>query len=430
MIVDSGVDVTPDVSRFFPMSRPRWICLGALLLVLAVLPFLPHGGGEPDRARRAAGPESSTPLTAGYGRVTPASRRTIADVVSSGRAPRITARTPARTLVGDLVRCAVFEGQRYCLGSGWTDRTQAQVQRSMTAVATRQAARPTRATSTGDLSMIAALHQAARMATGDRAAAQTAELTEAARSVAKVWLLRHQIQGVALPPHFFARHPEVRAATGSSAGRSTTSNVLAPVSPTGKQRPKGWDDYPSRGAVLDPQDVRAQHRTYWCGPTSMQMITWGWSGHKRYQQHWATKLGTTTSGTSITSMVDVVNRYTGWDKASYAGPYITLDISDWSFRQWMLLMARHIVDYRAPVILHPVLLTQFYPYLDHDGSGHFQVGRGYRKRDGKTPLLGYFEPWNQQRFHPDEPFIDRVQWRNGYRSYRANQAHFQHNLGV
>jgi hypothetical protein len=82
------------------------------------------------------------------------------------------------------------------------------------------------------------------------------------------------------------------------------------------------------------------------------------------------------------------------------------------------------------VVLHPVLLTQFYPYLDHDGSGHFQVGRGYEKRGHKPPLLGYFEPWNQQRFHPDEPYISRVQWRNAYKSYRANEAHFQHNLGV
>jgi len=46
------------------------------------------------------------------------------------------------------------------------------------------------------------------------------------------------------------------------------------------------------------------------------------------------------------------------------------------------------------------------------------------------PLLGYFEPWDQQRFHPDEPFIARVQWRNAFKSYRANRAHFQHNLGV
>ena len=162
----------------------------------------------------------------------------------------------------------------------------------------------------------------------------------------------------------------------------------------------------------------------------MQMIAWGWSGTGARQGHWAHRLGTTTSGSSITEMVRVVNQDTGYDKESYAGPYITLDIGDWSFKQWRLLMARHIVDYRAPVVLHPVLEKRFYPYLDHDGSGHFQVGRGYEKRDGKSPLLGYFEPWNQQRFHPDEPFIDRVQWRDAYKSYRANEAHFQHNLGV
>ncbi len=413
------------------MSRARWITLGALVLVLALLPFVPRGGGTDDGTiRRTAGPDRHAPLTAGYGRLTPAYQREIDRVVAAGTSRQVSARTPARTLTGDLVRCAVFEGQRYCLGSGWTDRTQSQVQRSMAAVAARQAARPTQATSTGDLSMIAALRQAARLTPHQRAAAQTAELTEAARSVAKVWLLRHQVQGVPLPHHFFARHPEVRTAAATPASRSGTSSVLAAASSMARQRVKHWRDYPRKGKVLHAREVKPQHRTYWCGPTAMQMITWGWSGRMRTQQHWADKLGTTTSGSSITSMVDVVNRSTGWDKAAYAGPYITLDIGDWSFQKWMLLMARHIVDYRAPVILHPVLLTQFYPYLDHDGSGHFQVGRGYKKRDGKTPLLGYFEPWNQQRFHPDEPFIDRVQWRNAFKSYRANEAHFQHNVGV
>jgi hypothetical protein len=236
--------------------------------------------------------------------------------------------------------------------------------------------------------------------------------------------LRHQLQRVPLPRDFLARHPEVRQA------RSVTdSRIASAPGGSGRQRVKHWKDYPNRGTVLNPRHVTQQHLTYWCGPTTMQMIAWGWSGARRMQQHWASRLGTTTSGSSITAMVDVVNSDTGYDKKSYAGPYITLDIGDWSFRQWRLLMARHIVDYRAPVVLHPVLLQRYYPYLDHDGSGHFQVGRGYRKHDGRT-LLGYFEPWNQQRFHPDEPFIDRVQWRNAYQSYRANEAHFQHNLGV
>jgi len=426
------------------MSRARWIALAALALVLALLPFVPRGGGDDEGAiRKAAVPARQAPLTAGYGRLTAAARREIDRVVASDAARPLSGRTPTRTLVGSLVRCAVFEGQRYCLGTGWTDRTEAQVQRSTTTVAARQArrataarastgtARATTATTTGDLSMVAALRQAAALSPQQRAARQTAELVRAARSVAKVWLLRHQIQGVPLPPHFFARHPEVRRdpVAGTTARASTTSAV-GPADPLARQRVKHWGDYPDRATVLNPKDVREQHRTYFCGPTSMQMITWGWSGRLHSQQYWAHKLGTTTSGSSITSMVDVVNRYTGWDKAAYAGPYITLDIADWSFKKWMVLMARHVVDYQAPVILHPVLLTQFYPYLDHDGSGHFQVGRGYQKRDGHMPLLGYFEPWDQQRFHPDEPFIDRVQWRNAFKSYRANQAHFQHNLGV
>ena len=91
---------------------------------------------------------------------------------------------------------------------------------------------------------------------------------------------------------------------------------------------------------------------------------------------------------------------------------------------------RHVYDYKAPLILHPILLKQFYPYLDDDGSGHFQVGRGYRKNGDKMNLIGFFEPWNQQRFDPSEPYISRVQWRSAYRSYRGNEAHSMHNIGV
>ena len=93
-------------------------------------------------------------------------------------------------------------------------------------------------------------------------------------------------------------------------------------------------------------------------------------------------------------------------------------------------MMRHIVDYRAPVVLHPILLKKCYPYLDHDGSGHFQVGRGYDKRDGKTPLLGYFEPWNQQRFDPYEPFIAARAVAQRLQVLPREPGHFQHNLGV
>ena len=189
-------------------------------------------------------------------------------------------------------------------------------------------------------------------------------------------------------------------------------------------------DYPKKFAILDKSQVAEQTRTYWCGPTSMQMIAWGWKGKQKSQDHWASLLHTTTSGTGITDMVRVTNQRTGWDNKDHAGPYITLDIGGWSFKKWSLLMMRHIYDYQAPVILHPILLKRFYPYLDDDASGHYQVGRGYDK-NGKGPTtLSYFEPWNQQRFDPSEPYIARVQWRQAYKSYRGNQAHYAHNLGV
>jgi hypothetical protein len=366
-------------------------------------------------------------LTAGYGRLTPDEHRAIDRVVVQSRAAaRRLGRgaTSARSLVDATVRCARFEGQRYCLGTGWTDRTPAQLRARTTTLVRRSSARGESLVATGDLSAYDALREAARMSPAQRARSVRAELTQAARSVAKVWLIRHQLQGVALPRGFFARHPEVRST--AEPGSRTFS-----VAESGARRKvKRWKDYPRRAVVLNPRHVTEQHRTYWCGPTTMQMIAWGWQHRRRPQQHWADRLGTTTSGSAITAMVRVVNRATGYDKPSYAGPYITLDIGDWSFAQWKLLIARHVVDYRAPVVLHPVLLQRFYPYLDHDGSGHFQVGRGYKKRRGKTPLLGYFEPWDQQRFHPDEPFIQRVQWRDAYKSYRANQVHFQHDIGV
>ncbi len=348
-------------------------------------------------------------------------RREIDRVVAAGRqVGAVSARQSPTQLAGSLVRCADFDGQRYCLHTGWTTDTEADV-RARVATATRTLAtrQATDVETTGDLDLVATLRRAAALSPTERAARERLELTTAARSVAKVWMLRHEVQGVPLPAGFSDRHPEA----GLSARTGTTSATSA-------TRTKTASDYPQIGRVLNPQRVTEQHRNYWCGPTTMQMIAWGWQDVRKRQMHWADRLGTTTSGTAITDMVRVVNSATGYDSPSRAGTYITLDISDWSFAKWALLNMRHVVDYRAPLVLHPVLLKRYYPYLDDDASGHFQVGRGYDK-NGDGPLkLGYFEPWNQQRFDPSEPYIARVQWRDAYRSYRANRAHFQHNIGV
>ncbi|MCR6033144.1 hypothetical protein GGQ22_17100 [Nocardioides sp. zg-579] len=328
-----------------------------------------------------------------------------------GRPDPLAARRAPGALAADLVRCADLDGQRYCLGAGWTTATEAEVRARVAATARAATARRQSVESTGDLDPAAALVRAARLSPAERARREREELTMAARSVAKVWLLRHQVEGVPLPAGFLDDHPEARTTTAVAARK--------------RQR-----DYPERRVVLDTEQVAEQTRTYWCGPGAMQMITWGWKGKDRGQAHWARKLRTTTAGTSIWDMVRVVNDHTGWDRKAHAGPYIVLDISGYSFNKWMLLQMRHLADYRAPVVLHPVLHTKYFPYLDDDASGHFQVGRGYSKRGDRPSAISFFEPWNQQRFDPSEPFVQRVQWRNAYKSFRANKAHHQHNIGV
>ncbi|MGZ5406108.1 MAG: C39 family peptidase, partial [Nocardioides sp.] len=351
----------------------------------------------------------------GPGVVSAADRAEI-DRVLATAPDRISAQLSATELARRLVRCAEFEEQRYCLGVGWTTADPELVRARATA-APHAASRSLFVESTGDLSTSDLLAQRAALTQSKRLDAERAELEAAARAVAKVVLLRHQVLGEPVPDGFLERHPEARATTASNATMAAA-------------KPKAGADYPRRSTVLSPKRTRQQRTTYWCGPTTMQMIAWGWHQEPRSQRYWAGKLGTTTSGSAISEMVRVVNGATGWDRAEHAGNYVVLDISDWSYQQWLLLQMRHFEDYRAPVVLHPILLRQFYPYLDDDASGHFQVGRGYDKRGRKPAALGYFEPWNQQRFDPSEPFIARVQWRGAYQSFRANQAHPHQNIGV
>lgn len=378
------------VSARQAVRRPAVVAALALALVLAATSFLPERTTPDD----SIAPSSETGLT-------PQMEREIDRVVAAGRtlpqvrATGLSTSASRSRLAGQLSRCADLEGQRYCLGVGWTTRTPAQVARQLA----RPAVLPGRET-TGDLDPLAALARTAGLTASEREAADRAELTEAARAVPKVWELRRDLEGVKVPEHLRDSLPQRR------------------VSRT----------YPRRSTVMRARHASAQVRTYWCGPATIQMIG-NSAGKRRNQAFWSRRLRTTTAGTAITDMVRVINRNTNYDSPERAGRYIVLDISDYTFKQWYRLMMRHVHDYRAPVVLHPVLEKRFFPYLDDDASGHFQVGRGFDKNRGR-PLLGFFEPWDQSRFDPSEPFIARVQWRRAYRSYRANHEHFQHNVGV
>ena len=404
-----------------PTRCPRardWtlLAVGLLALVVGLAPLLPDAGRTDEALAPAADQRATravaTAGTAGMGRLTPALRAEVERVVDLGRSEgRLIGRATVRALVDSQLRCALFEGQRYCLGFGWTQRTQSEVRAHLAAAGQDLATRRTPVETTGDLGVLATLRRAAARTPEARATAERAELTLAARSVAKVWLIRHQVLGEPLPTGFLEAHPEARPIT-------TTTTAELP-----RRRP-------GRFTLMKGARTNEQSRSYWCGPATMQMLAWGWQKDRRPQRHWARRLGTTTDGTAITEIARLINRTTGYDSVNRAGPYIVLDISGFDFRQWMRLAKRHLVDYRAPLVLHPVLLERFFPYLDDDASGHFQVGRGYQSKPGKTKQISFFEPWNQQAFDPSEPFVERVQWRNAYRSYRANLTHFQQNIGV
>ena len=388
-------------------ARPLWrhpvtIAAAALALTLGAVPFLPDG--DDPRGEIAPSSESaSTPHAAGRGEVTAEMRAEIDRVLAEGASlDRAHGRT---TLARSAVRCATFEGQRYCLGFGWTNESREDL------AARLETGPPLERESTGDLDADGLIARAQERTSTARTEAERAELTMAAQSVGKVWLLRHEIQGVPLPDDFATRHPEVAAADVQARGGFGES-------------------YPKRSKILTSKVAQAQNQTYWCGPATMQAIGWGSQGRRKNQSYWARRLGTTSAGTAITDMTRVVNNQTDYDSTEHAGPYVVLDISDFTFKQWYRLMMRHIHDYQAPVVLHPVLLKQYYPYLDDDASGHFQVGRGFDQNPDGNRQIGYFEPWDQSKFDPSEPAIGRVQWRNAYRSYRANLDHFQHNVGV
>ena len=419
-----------------PRRRTLGLTAAALAVVVTAATFAPQGGPEPaietsgskgaPQAAPAPGPGPGQTLTATAGAITPDLQKEIDRVVEAGQTQGKVL-SKANTLVASQVRCADFEGQRYCLGQGWTTESEGEVQARMSTELSRASTRSKATETTGDLDPATLLQRRATLTPSARAAAERRELTEAARSVAKVWLLRHQVQGVPLPEGFFQRHPEVRAlSTEPGTSRRTTTQPATATHISAKP----WSTYPDKAAVISTKMTAEQTTTYWCGPTTMQMIGWGWERFQRSQSYWAKQLGTTRSGTSITEMVRVVNARTGWDNADRAGKYIVLDISTWNYASWFELMMRHIYDCRAPVIMHPVLRKEFFPYLDDDASGHFQVGRGYRKNTGTGSQVGIFEPWNQQRFDPSEPYIARVQWHSAYKQYRANRAHFQHNIGV
>ncbi|WGX95858.1 hypothetical protein [Nocardioides sp. L-11A] len=313
--------------------------------------------------------------------------------------------------VENIFRCAEFmETARYCLGYGWTTSTEDAVQAELQAAVVTESARRSAAEETGDLSLQEMIDHASTMSLDERASTDRRELEDAAAGIEK-----------------FVQLEELRLS-------ANPVSIDAPAGSVGARAVIGGHTYPESGGILQGR-VSEQETTYWCGPTTLQMMAWNYGSHAKVAQStWATRLNTTTAGTAITDMVRVINNNGQLSKwvTQQDSNYVTLNIGSYTYAQWYQLNVNHYSTWSTPVVLHPILLKKYYPYLDDNGSGHFQLGRGWDFESHKTDSwqLKYYEPWNQQRFNPSEPFIPRKQKRWAKNSYLANKEHFQHNIGV
>ena len=236
----------------FRMSRARTIAIGALVLMLAATPFIPRGDDDDGAIRPAA---RTRPARAADRRLGRSRRRSSARSTGSSRPGRPVGLSPdaGSHLADELVRCADFDGQRYCLGSGWTDDTQAQVR-----AAWRRRRSPGRppdtGTNTGDLSA-RRLAQAARL-TPQRAPPRRppssprppARSPRSGCSATRSRACRCRPTSSPATPRSGGDRCDPATPAGPSA-------IAAPASPTARQRVKHWRDYPSKGKVLDTNDV-------------------------------------------------------------------------------------------------------------------------------------------------------------------------------
>ena len=143
-----------------------------------------------------------------------------------------------------------------------------------------------------------------------------------------------------------------------------------------------------------------QSTGYYCGPATAAMFAWNdpvvGNTVSHSQSTWAGYLGTTTSGTAITSMVaQINNRLPGW--RNRVNTYIVGSIATWSLSTWQTRVSTTIGSYQAPLLLHPVLTSGNSSYIPAgwNTGGHLNMGEGYgRDINTNAQYVRVFEPYS------------------------------------
>lgn len=266
-----------------------------------------------------------------------------------------------------LAPCTAMAAGYYCLGLGFRDALPAYP--SLLQASKRGTFAPM-----GDKPFAAWVKERAAMPTESRREAEHLELKEALKGEAKALAVQRTLKRIEV-------------------GKAPLS-MDVDIGSRATQVPTLGDPDGQYVFIMGGKETK-QARDNWCGPATFQSIEWANDGTKQEQSQWANELGTSSAGTGITSMVRLTNQKTTWDNA--AGQYITQGIGSWDpDKMWGVHVAHFNDGSPAPIIEHPELLETYFEYLEHNGDGHFQVGRGYQKlADSEVRSVAIFEVWNE-----------------------------------
>jgi hypothetical protein len=282
-----------------------------------------------------------------------------------------------------MLRCFKLETENYCLGLGFVNQVPTGAQRHALMVQPSLRAADEVGTEqdipTGDLTPATFVAQRAALPKSERVTAELDEMQSAWNGREKARELRELAEASTPPPNPDppASTPAPPTTTPTVTPTPTTTPVVTPAS-----------------AYIMKGYQTSQEKGYWCGPATFQSIDWADDNQKDTQASWAKDLGSTTGGTAISAMVQQTNKKTGWPKT--AGPYIVQSVSTWNAQTFFTVHQKHFGVFKAPVIEHVQLLKRYFPYLAFNHSGHYQVGRGYDKKNG---TIAIFEVFNEHRFN-------------------------------
>ncbi|MDX6283009.1 MAG: hypothetical protein QOH03_4080 [Kribbellaceae bacterium] len=305
-----------------------------------------------------------------------------------------------------VMRCFKLETENYCLGLGFVDQLPSGAQLSAMTAAPEPVVGSRSADSDAEQDIATGALSPAEFVSERSSLSDNARLDAELDEMQSAWEGREKARSL--------RELEVPAGTSEAPSPTTAPTAAATVPPAttptptppeqstpaspGEPKPKPPVTAPVKlpsSSYIMKGFATSQDKGYWCGPATFQSIDWADDNQKDTQASWAKDLGSSGSGTGISSMVKQTNVKTNWDLA--AGTYIVQNVGHWNTEKFFSVHQSHLGDAKpAPVIEHVQLLKRYFPYLAFNHSGHYQVGRGY---DAKSGTIGIYEVFNERRFN-------------------------------